>query len=289
MAKEIITIVDKNGFQFIEVNNQHAAANISMYGAQVLSFEPHGQEAILWMSELSAFENGKAIRGGIPICFPWFGPHATDNAKPQHGFARLSHWQLGSSNRATDGSTNVILTLKQTPATLAVWPFAFDASVEINVGKQLSVSLTITNVGEEAFSYTDALHTYFSVKDISNISIEGLQGATFFDGFEMNMKTQEADSLHFAGEENRRYINVETDCIINDKGNNRKIHVAKSGSKVTVVWNPGEAIAATMKDIEEGGFKKFVCVEPANAYEEIDVIHLKPGQSFSLSTTIGLL
>ena len=273
------------GLPMTHINTSHAAAVISLYGAQALSFIPKDQKDILWMSERSHFENGKAIRGGIPVCFPWFGPHLTDKTLPQHGFARLQQWEVAGVKESGDEIT-VLLSLRESPFSLAMWPYPFKATAEFIIGKKLELSLTVTNTGKETFEYSDALHTYFNISDIAVINIEGLQNTSFYEGFDMDLKKQETSLLTFSSETNRRYINHSADCIIHDPGYNRKIRSAKTGSKVTVVWNPWEATANTMTDIHPGGYKTFVCAEPANAYPGIDMITLAPGETHTLSTSI---
>ena len=273
----------------IGITNKYATANIALYGGQVLNFIPQGQKDILWMSEKSLFQNGKAIRGGIPVCFPWFGPHPADKNKPQHGFARLQQWQVQEIKVLADEVTSITLNLKETDFSRQLWPFLFDATIEFIIGKLLEIKLTVTNTGDTPFEYSDALHTYFNISDIKNICITGLQNATYFDSFAMDLKKQEPSVLKFEGETNRRYVQHTDDCIIDDTGLNRKIIVAKTGSKVTVVWNPEEATTKTMSDMEPDGYKTFVCVEPANAYAGIDMVQLAPRQRHTLGTLIEII
>lgn len=276
----------KGGLPMIYIRTQHASAIICLYGAQLLSYIPKGQKDILWMSDDSFFENGKAIRGGVPVCFPWFGPHATDKIKPQHGFARLQEWNVINTEESEDEIVTVTLSLQESPFSLEFWPCSFKAVAQFRIGKTLEIKLTVTNTGNEAFEYSDALHTYFNISDINAIDIEGLQNASYYEGFDMDLKTQATSLLSFNSETNRRYIDHTGDCIINDPGYQRKIRSSKTGSKVSVIWNPWEATANTMTDIHPGGYKNYVCAEPANAYPGIDMIQLAPGESHTLSTSI---
>lgn len=278
----------KGGLICLAVNTAPAAADISLYGAQLQSYAPAGQKEMIWMSAKSLFEEGKAIRGGVPLCFPWFGPHP-DKAKPQHGFARLQYWDILKVEERAEETIVVQLGLKPSTASMEMWPFQFEATATFSIGKTLDVKLSVDNTGNQAFEYSGALHTYFNISNIDSIAIEGLQGTTYYDGFGTEVKTQNPQLLYFNTETNRRYINSTGDCIIIDKEYNRKIHVAKTGSKVTVVWNPGEDVAKTIGDMQPEGYKTFVCVEPANAYTGIDTIALNPGQSHTLATTIKLV
>jgi glucose-6-phosphate 1-epimerase len=279
----------KGGFTMININSRHATAEISLYGAHLLSYIPKGEKDILWMSEQSLFETGKAIRGGVPICFPWFGPHQTDKNKPQHGFARLQEWNLAAVDQSDNETITVSLSLQESPFSLELWPNSFKAIAAFIMGEQLEIKLTVTNTGKEAFEYSDALHTYFNISDITAINIEGLQNASYYEGFGMDLKTQQTSLLSFHSETNRRYIDHRIDCIIDDPGYGRKIRSGKAGSKVTVVWNPGEATAKTMADIHPDGYKTYVCAEPANAYPGIDMVNLAPGESHTLSTSIRII
>ncbi len=273
----------------LAINSSHSSARISLYGAQLLSFVPAGQQDVIWMSDRSLFQKGKAIRGGIPLCFPWFGPHPSDKGKPQHGFARLQEWQVAEVGETEDESISVALVLEQSEASLQLWPFSFKAAARFIIGKTLQVQLTVTNTSAQPFDYSDALHTYFNISNIDTLALEGLQDATYYDAFGTQLKTQHSALLYFNEETNRRYVNTSSTCIIHDKGFDRKISVGKSGSKVTVVWNPGEATTATMSDMAPDGFKTFVCAEPANAYEGVDIVSLQPGESHTLSTLIQLI
>ena len=273
----------------VNIINQYATANISLHGAHIISFVPAGQKDILWMSEKSAFEPAKAIRGGIPICFPWFGPHLTDKTKPQHGFARLQQWDVLDITEAPGGSTVVSLSLRESPFSLSLWPHTFKAIAEFKIGKILEVKLTVTNISDQPFEYSDALHTYFNISDISAIKISGLANCSYYEAFDMDLKTQVDEVLSFKTETNRRYIDHHGECIIEDPGFKRNIRSTKSGSKVTVVWNPWEATSKTMGDMTSDGYKTFVCAEPANAYSGIDMIQLAPGASHTLSTSIEIV
>ena len=266
------------------IKNNLSYSEISVYGAHVLKYQPVGQKDILWMSENSLFEEGKPIRGGIPVCFPWFGPHVTDSAKPQHGFARLLTWDVLGTSANSNGSTQLRLGLTSTSSTQEIWPYLFLAQMTIEVGDSLEVTLTYTNTGDKTFVCSDALHTYFNISNVASVKIDGLQGTTYYKGFEKEATGKQIDQLlQIQEEENRRYINHSAECIIEDTGYNRKIHVAKKGSNVTVIWNPWEN-AKNIPDMPDDGYKTMVCVEAVNAYD--DVATVTPGKSFRVSTKI---
>ncbi len=159
-----------------EISNVHAAAAVSLYGAHVLSYRPEGTQEVLWLSKMSKFETGKAIRGGIPVCFPWFGPHPLDPQKPAHGFARLLPWDVLKTSALPGGETQLVLGLQSTETTWRLFPFDFSAEMAITIGEKLEVTMTAINTGSEPFTLSGALHSYFNISDIGNIAIDGLGG-----------------------------------------------------------------------------------------------------------------
>jgi glucose-6-phosphate 1-epimerase len=269
----------------VTIFNKYADVEICLYGAQVMRFIPHGSFDVLWVSSESFFEEGKPIRGGIPICFPWFGPHSIDPSKPMHGFARLMNWEVVETSSIETGETMVCLQLCSSEETKQYWPFDFCAKLTVVVGKALEIKLNITNTGDQDFEYSAALHSYFNVSGIENINIKGLQGVSYYNGFENELNTQEEELLEIHQEENRRYVDTESDCVINDPIFNQAIRVSKKGSKVTVVWNPGEETASKMEDMPDDGYEAFVCVETVNAYN--DTIKLSAGEDHTTATIIG--
>lgn len=271
---------------FITVSNKYADVDICLYGAHITSFRPHNSMDLLWMSTESSFEVGKAIRGGIPVCFPWFGPHKTDSDKPQHGFARLMYWEVASTSTNAAGESIVKLELNSSEETKAYWPYDFCAEMTIVVGKTLVETLKITNTSAEPFDYTCALHTYYSLSAIESISIEGLQGLTYYNQLTGENGVQEEEKLEIADALTRHYLNTETPVIIDDSAFRRRIKVDKKGSKVTTVWNPGAETCANIGDLPDDGYETFVCVEATNAFDY--PIHLAPGESFETSAIIGL-
>lgn len=270
----------------ISVYNKFADAEICLYGGHITRFVPHGSFDILWLSPASFFEIGKPIRGGIPICFPWFGPHPTDNLKPMHGFARLMYWDVVETASIPSGETLIKLQLCSSVETKQYWPSEFKAELTIVVGKKLDVQLAISNTGTEPFEYTAALHSYLSVSDIASVKIEGLQGVSYYEGVGNQTVEQTDEFLEILQEENRRYIDTEADCIIHDDAFGHGIRVSKTGSKVTVVWNPGAETSSKMSDLEPDSYETFVCVEAVNSYN--NSIRLGKDETHVTSTTIGL-
>jgi glucose-6-phosphate 1-epimerase len=275
----------KGGLPVAKIITPQGEAAVSLYGAHVLSYRPSGKEEVLWMSEKSEFAEGKAIRGGIPVCFPWFGKHASDPKKPQHGFARLTMWRVAGASKLTDGSVELRLAMSDTPSTRELWPHPFAAELVVTVGGALRVELRCTNTGTEAFTYSDALHSYFRVSDCANVKVEGLGGVTYYDAGDDAPKTQTEKLLEIRGEVNRRYMETDAECVIEDSGFKRTIRVGKQNSHTTVVWNPWSETAAKMADMADDGYRTMLCVEAVNAFEDSPAV--PPGGTTSLETIIA--
>lgn len=276
----------ENELVFLTVSNKYADCDICLYGAHVTSFRPHKSMEILWMSPESNFEEGKAIRGGIPVCFPWFGPHKTDFTLPQHGFARLMYWDVLETNTLPSGETLIRLQLCSSKGTKTYWPHDFCAQLTLVVGLSLSITFKVTNTSSIPFDYTCALHSYFSLSSIDNLLIEGLQNTTYFNQLTGENGIQEEEILQIQEPTTRHYLDTESPVIIVDTIFRRRIRAAKTGSKVTTVWNPWEETCAAIADLPDDGYETFVCVEAVNAFN--DVIRLSPEESHQTSALISL-
>jgi len=275
-----------NDFIFLTVSNQYVEARICLYGAHITSFIPKNRTDLLWMSSKSDFKVGNPIRGGIPVCFPWFGPHKTEAEKPQHGFARLMKWSLTETKAMSNGETLIRLQLCSSEDTKCYWPHEFIAHMVITVGKTLNATLKVTNTSSGLFEYTCALHTYYKISDIEAITIDGLGGTNYYKHGEPGDFKQEASLLTINQAITSHYHDTQAECIISDGNTGRKIRVGKTGSMITTVWNPGKEVCAKISDMPDDGYKTFVCVEAVNSFN--DAINLKPGESHETSVIIGL-
>lgn len=271
---------------FVTVSNKYADADICLYGAHVTSFRPQNSMDLLWMSPDSNFEVGKPIRGGIPVCFPWFGPHKTDSEKPQHGFGRLMYWDVAGTSTLPGGETQVRLQLCSSDETKVYWPHDFCAEMIFTVGQTLVATLKVTNTSAKPFEYSCALHSYYSLSAIENITISGLQGVGYYNQLTSEKDVQEEELLKIEGPLTRHYLNTEAPVVIFDHIFRRKIKADKSGSKVTTVWNPGEETCGQIGDLPDDAYETFVCVEATNAFNF--PISLQPGESYETSAIIGL-
>lgn len=271
---------------FITVSNKYADADICLYGAHITNFKPHKTMPVLWMSPDSKFQEESPIRGGIPVCFPWFGPHKTESSKPQHGFGRLMYWNVLETVSLPTGETMVRLQLCSSAETKIFWNHDFCAEMTVTVGKTLTATLKVTNTSSTPFEYSCALHSYYYVSSIEEIAIDGLLNTKYYNQLEPGDFIQDTPLLEIKKAETRHYYNTETDCIIIDTLFNRRIRVAKSGSKITTVWNPGEETCRKIDDMPDDAFHNFVCIEAVNAFN--DVIKLAPGETHETSVIIGI-
>lgn len=285
--KEHVVFKEEEGLVMVYLSNQLANCKVSLYGGQVLSFVPKGQEDLLLMSTASAMEDGKAIRGGIPLCFPWFGPNKENPDPPKHGFARLLNWQVKGTQQLVTGATRLVLTLSDSVLTRQWWDFRFTSELVIEAGEELSVKWQVKNISELPFTITNALHSYFKVGAISKVSIEGLRGVPYME----EIRSDEAfagddDAIVIQREVDRSYTDTTATCQIVDAALNRTIVVKKSGSQSTVVWNPWADLARQMVDLGDEDYQHFVCVETANVWH--NAVEIEPQAEHVMQMTVAL-
>lgn len=255
-----------------------AAGEIYLHGAHVTSWQPAGHEPVLWMSRSSLFQPGKPIRGGVPICFPWFGPHASDPSAPAHGFARTALWEVTEARTTAEGGISLALHTRID---------SFSVRFTVEFGSVLQLTLTTEPVPgtSTGLRFEDALHTYFSVSDVRNISITGLEQARYIDKVDgASEKPATGSAIEFMGETDRVYLNTVAECQLVDPDRKRTIVISKSGSQSTVVWNPWVAKSARMPDFGDHEWPEMVCIETANVGH--NAIELAPNSSHSTNAVI---
>ncbi len=277
----------KGGLALARVDNGRASALISVYAGQVLSFRPAGHPAdLLFVSEEAYYQEGKAIKGGIPICWPWFGPDPDDRGRAAHGFVRNRYWDVRASESLADGDTRITLGLADNEETRNIWQGAFDLSLAVTVGNDLKAELVTRNTGDEPFIITQALHSYFNVGAIEKVAVHGLEGSKYLDkAGDGSCKTQ-SGAIVFEAEVDRIYLDVKPELVIRDEALGRRIVITSSGSNTAVVWNPWADIAASMGDLRDDDYRRFVCVETANAAN--DMIEVKPGAEYRLGVNFSV-
>lgn len=275
------------GLTRLAVTTPLAEAHIYLHGAHVTHFQPAGQAPVLFVSERSFFAKGKPIRGGVPVCFPWFAARAGRPESPAHGFARTREWAVESLSVDGDQTVLVVLRLAADDATRAHWPHDFVLRQHLVIGARLGMLLEVENVSGEPFQFEEALHTYFAVSDAREVSITGLENAGYLDKTDaLRPKTQGAEPLRFTGETDRTFEHTRATCVLDDPRAARRITVEKSGSATTVVWNPWIEKAAAMPDFGDDEWPRMACIETANA--GANAITLAPGAKHAMRAVVSL-
>ena len=272
----------KGGLPFIVIKNHSATALIALHGEQILSYKPKVEVAdMLFLSPLSNFQDGKAIRGGIPICWPWFGPDPKGIQRPNHGFVRNHLWTV-LDTETTDIDTQVTLQFKESYKKEKTWKQPFALNLQISVGKTLSLKLTTFNTGDKPFSITQAFHSYFHVSDITQVQILGLEGADYYDKLDQGTQKNQDGVLIINEEIDRIYTGVKHSLWIKDPAFKRRIKINSPGNETVVVWNPWIKRSKKISDLKNQSYKHFVCVETGNI--AFDLINIPPGTEYTLFT-----
>ncbi len=286
IPKQALFVNGPGGLTQVHINNQHAAATIALQGAHVMTYQPRDQQPVLWLSAHGKFAPGKSIRGGVPICWPWFGPHASAAAYPGHGFARTVMWEVVAVHSDDDGATHLEFRLPTASKNIQQWPHLSEVALHVTVGAQLELALITRNTGEQAFVLGDALHTYFMVSDVRRIAIQGLAGCPYIDKVDGSERKIQTGDVTITAETDRIYLDSTQDCVIHDPGYGRRIRIAKRNSRSTIVWNPWIEKAEKMGDLGPDGYLHMVCVESANA--DADVVTLAPDKEHHLQVVYSV-
>lgn len=274
---------DENGLEYIEIDNDFATAKIALQGGHVMAWQPKSsKDPVLWVSDRSRYEMGRSIRGGIPICWPWFGAHPTDSSLCMHGFARVTPFKVIDIGQTTTGETHVIMEMAQTENAQRQLSYRYTLVLTIEIGETLSLKLSTTNRARHPFFMGEAFHTYFQISDVDNISITGLEGAEYADKLFDYWRDKQEGAIRFNQEFDRVYVSTVSNVTIHDDVLKRNINIKKNGSQSTVIWTPWQRKASQIIDMPEGdGWRKMICVETANAMENLVMIN--PGYTHVLS------
>src|ERR1700739_4522064 len=282
----VAQVVSGNGgFPRIAIETSAATAEIYLYGAQVTSWKPAGADEVLFVSDKSYWETGRAIRGGIPVCFPWFRAKADDPHAPSHGFVRTKEWQLESISREDGDSVCACLSTASDESTRRWWPFDFRLEYCITIGKSLRLQLKMMNSGQSALRFEEALHTYFKVGDVEQARVRGLDGAAFLDNRDGNSEKEQSSDLTISRQTDNAYMNATGVIEIVDPVLRRNLKTEKLGSTSTIVWNPWTDGASSMGDLGEDEWRRMLCAEGANILSS--AITLDSGQSHAMTITIS--
>ena len=274
------------GFAEAVLNNRFGEAKVMLHGAHLTSYTPAGAKPVVWMSRHSMYAENEPIRGGVPVCWPWFGPDP-DGKFGGHGFARLLEWQTVRTETTPDGGSLIQLELTDRMVPERFAPQPFQLTLTVTLGAELVLALRIRNTGSEMLKYSGALHTYFAVSEAAQIQVTGLEECEYFDSV-LGCEGVQHGAVVIDREIDRVYRGTSGICRIVDPGFRRAIRVAKSGSTSTVVWNPWIAKSKRMPDFGDEEYHTMVCVEAANAPRAGDNRKLVPGGMAELRQIIAL-
>ena len=272
-----------HGLPVAEINTPLATARVALQGGQLLAWQPAGHKPVIWTSKAAVVEPGKGVRGGAPVCWPWFGALA---GKGAHGFVRTRMWHMRESTLDAAGQVVLRLGIKDDGSTRAIWDQAFDLELLVTVGRTLTLALTTRNTSTEPMLITQALHTYFCTGDIAHTTVQGLDGCAYLDKVHHSATSRQIGAVRFEGETDRIYADTTADCLIEDAAGNRVIRVAKQGSASTVVWNPWSEREKAFADMAAGEYNHMLCVETCNAGP--DQVTVTPGEAHTLVARISV-
>lgn len=277
-----VTVVEVDQIKVVRIIHDKATAGIALHGGHVVSYKPEGQEDLIWMSEKANFDGKAALRGGIPVCWPWFGRIAA----PAHGFARTTEWEL-IEHRESEHGVIVELALFPSEETHQIWPHMFEARLLVEVGDELKVTLKVANIDDEAWTFSGALHTYLNVGDVLQAQTSGM-GSEYINSLKDGEVCQGGEVLQLTDTIDRVYTQPEDKILVNDPVLERTLSVENHGHNSAVLWNPWAESAQSMADMADNGYQTMLCVESALHASSLDQGKtLQPGESHELVTVVS--
>lgn len=271
-----------NGLNTVQLENNYGTINIYLQGAQLTSYSPVNGKEVIWLSESAYLLPNKPIRGGVPICWPWFGQHPVSNDLPQHGFARTSLFHLETINHNQQGDSDIVLKLESNEDTLQLWPYRFELYVCFNLGKNLTIRVITKNTGENQIPLTQAIHSYFKVENIFETQVSGFEQCHYFNKIANETSKQNEKMLVVTEETDRIYYQNNAQVELKDKNNT--LMLQHQGSDSTVIWNPWQTNAKSISDFDDDGYKQMICIESAMTQQNYK---LQPGESHQLIQIIN--
>jgi len=280
-------VVEGNGgLQKVCIASPQVDGEIYLHGAHITSWKPAGRDEVLFLSSQSRWDEGHAIRGGIPICFPWFGGKADDPKAPAHGFVRTKSWQLESIAQTGDGIT-VGMFIESDEETKRWWPADFHLAYRVTFASELSLELVVTNTGKNKLRFEEALHTYHRVGNILNTRVGGLHAVDYIDKTDSNRKKFQQGEIAIASETDRVYLNTRSPIELEDPVLRRRTRVAKENSCTTVVWNPWVQKSRSMSDLADDEWIQMICIETSNVSEF--AVDLAPGRQHKMRAVVRVV
>jgi len=283
----IAQVLEGNGgLAKVVVNTQEAAGEIYLHGAHITSWQPPGAEEVLFLSAKSRWEDGRAIRGGVPISFPWFARKVDDPKAPAHGFVRTIAWSLESISHAAN-SVTVTMSTESNDNTKKWWPADFHLVHRATFGSELAMELEVTGTGANPLRFEEALHAYFRVGRIDQARVNGLSGFQYVDKTDSDRKKTQQGPIAIVSATDRVYLNTNDAIELEDGELRRRLRIAKENSSTTVVWNPWLENAKALPDLGDGQWLNMICIEASNVSDSAVV--LMPGQEHRMKATIRVV
>jgi glucose-6-phosphate 1-epimerase len=281
---DVAKIVDGNGgLAKVVIMIPAAQGEIYLHGAHVTSWKPRDAQPVLFVSAKSRWQDGRAIRGGVPICFPWFADKADNPKAPAHGFVRTTTWQLESISQSGDAVTVGMFT-ESNNDTKKWWPGDFRLTHRATFGSELTLELVVRNTGTASFRFEEALHSYFRVGQIEKVRLQGLQDVHYVDKTNSNRKKTQQGPITIVSETDRIYLNTTGAVELEDQGFRHRIRVDKENSLTTVIWNPWVEKARAMSDFGDDEWTRMVCIETSNVSDF--AVELLPGQEHKMQAIV---
>jgi glucose-6-phosphate 1-epimerase len=276
-------VAGNGGLPNVRITCPAARGEMYLHGAHVTSWKPSGEEEVLFVSRKSRWEDGRAIRGGVPICFPWFGDKAGDRDAGAHGFVRAKAWQLEAIVQAGD-AVAVSMFTESDASTKRWWPADFRLVHRATFGSELSQELLVTNTGAKPLRFEEALHTYYRVGQIETARLQGLDAAQYRDKTDGNQEKMQHGKIVLASETDSIYLNTRQAVELEDPGLHRCSRISKENSLTTVVWNPWVTKAQAMSDLGDDEWTQMICIEVCNVSEF--AVDLPPGKQHTMKATV---
>jgi glucose-6-phosphate 1-epimerase len=274
-----------SGLIHADVTTPHATATVYLQGAHVAAWQPKGQQPAIFLSRKSDFAPGKPIRGGVPIAFPWFAARHDGKTGPSHGFARIQDWTLAFAALAGD-DLHMTFTLGPTEMSRDLGYDNFRLAYQVIIGRTLTMQITVANDAKVPLLFEEALHTYYAVADIHEVTVDGLEAVSYLDKNDNFKSKMQHGAITITEPTDRVYLNTTSACILHDNGGKRRVTVAKTGSNTTVVWNPWESGALKLPDMDPTEWHEFVAIETVNA--AANTITLAPGAKHVMEAHVSV-
>jgi glucose-6-phosphate 1-epimerase len=275
----------ESGLVRADITTPHATATVYVQGAHLTAWQPAGHQPAIFTSRKTDLAPGKAIRGGVPIAFPWFATRHDGKTGPSHGFARIQDWTLAFAALAGD-DLHLTFTLGPNDLSRSLGYDHFRLAYQLTIGRTLTMQLTVANDADTPLVFEEALHTYYAVTDVHEIAITGLDGVSYLDKVDDLKKKLQQGDITVTGPTDRVYLDTTGTCTLKDHAGKRRIAVAKTGSNTTVVWNPWESGAAKLADMDPTEWHEFVAIETVNA--AVDAITLAPGATHTMQAQVSV-